>query len=175
MADNVAVTSGSGTNIAADEVVDPTLGTVKAQYVKIMDGTLDSVNKLLIGSNGALSAMVATDGISSAGIVLTPKRAFANVAAGSTDTVLITAIASKKLRVLQVFASVGNVGTTLEFNSKPVGAGSAISPLINHDTFGGETMPFSPMGWFETNIGEGLSVTTGAGSSTGILVGYVEV
>lgn len=48
MADNVAVTAGSGTNIAADEVVDATLGTVKVQYVKLMDGTLDGTGKVTV-------------------------------------------------------------------------------------------------------------------------------
>lgn len=48
MADNVVVTAGSGTSIAADEVVDGTLGTVKVQYVKVMDGTLDGTAKLKI-------------------------------------------------------------------------------------------------------------------------------
>lgn len=52
MADNVAVTAGSGTSIAADEVVDGTLGTVKVQYVKLMDGTLDGTTKATVNSNG---------------------------------------------------------------------------------------------------------------------------
>jgi len=33
MADNVAVSAGSGTTIAANEVVDATLGTVKVQFL----------------------------------------------------------------------------------------------------------------------------------------------
>lgn len=52
MADNVAVTAGSGTTIGADEVVDGTLGTVKVQYVKLMDGTLDGTTKGVIGAAG---------------------------------------------------------------------------------------------------------------------------
>lgn len=46
------ITAGSGTTIAADEVADGTLGTVKVQYVKLMDGTLDGTNKAGVGSNG---------------------------------------------------------------------------------------------------------------------------
>lgn len=52
MADNVAITAGTGTTVAADEVVDATLGTVKVQFVKIMDGTLDGTSKATVGSNG---------------------------------------------------------------------------------------------------------------------------
>lgn len=59
MADNVAVTAGTGTTIAADEVVDGTLGTVKVQIVKIMDGTLDGTAKMKILA--ASTAPVATD------------------------------------------------------------------------------------------------------------------
>ena len=46
MADNVTLNSMSGgATVAADEVTDGTLGTVKVQYVKIMDGTLDGTTK----------------------------------------------------------------------------------------------------------------------------------
>lgn len=56
MADNVAITAGAGTTVAADEVVDATLGTVKVQYVKLMDGALDGTTKLLIAAEDVASA-----------------------------------------------------------------------------------------------------------------------
>ncbi len=59
MADNVAVTSGSGTTIAADEVADATLGTVKVQYVKVMDATIDGTAKMKVLA--ASTAPQATD------------------------------------------------------------------------------------------------------------------
>lgn len=52
MADNVAVTAGTGTIVAADEVADGTLGMVKVQYVKIMDGTIDGTSKASVGTGG---------------------------------------------------------------------------------------------------------------------------
>ena len=52
MADNVAITAGTGTTIAADEVADGTLGTVKVQYVKLMDGTLDGTTKATVSGTG---------------------------------------------------------------------------------------------------------------------------
>lgn len=52
MADNVNITPGSGNIVAADEVTDGTLGTVKVQYVKIMDGTIDGTLKAAVSSNG---------------------------------------------------------------------------------------------------------------------------
>lgn len=55
MADNVSITPGSGNTVGADEVTDATLGTVKVQYVKLMDGTIDSTNKLIVNSDGSLN------------------------------------------------------------------------------------------------------------------------
>ena len=52
MADNVNITPGSGNIVAADEVVDGTLGTVKVQYVKLMDGAIDGTTKAGVGANG---------------------------------------------------------------------------------------------------------------------------
>lgn len=53
MADNVTLNSMTGgDNVAADEVTDGTLGTVKVQYVKLMDGTLDGTSKASISSAG---------------------------------------------------------------------------------------------------------------------------
>lgn len=54
MADNVSITAGSGTVVAADEVSDGTLGSCKVQYVKIMDGTIDGTNKLTVSSSGEM-------------------------------------------------------------------------------------------------------------------------
>lgn len=66
MADNVAVTAGSGTNIAADEVTDGTLGSVKVQYVKIMDGTLDGTAKATVATvSKTMSAGYAVVGLAS--------------------------------------------------------------------------------------------------------------
>jgi hypothetical protein len=58
MADNVTITSGAGTTIGADEVTDGTLGTVKVQYVKLMDASLNGTSKAVVGSNGALTVAV---------------------------------------------------------------------------------------------------------------------
>lgn len=54
MADNVGLNiAGTGPQLAAaDEVVDGTLGTVKVQFIKIMDGTLDGTTKAAVGTNG---------------------------------------------------------------------------------------------------------------------------
>jgi hypothetical protein len=105
----------------------------------------------------------------------TPKKAKANVAASQTDSSLVTAVAGKILRVLGVVAVAGATATDLTFNTKPAGAGTAISPLFANDVRGGIVLPETPSGWWDTSSGEGLTVTTGAGSTTGISVIYVEL
>lgn len=99
------------------------------------------------------------------------KRARANIAQSQTATSVIAAVPNKKIRVVQVVCVAGAAATNLTFNS----AGTAISPVFANGANGGAVLPFNPAGWFEGNAGEALTVTTGAGSSTGILVGYIEV
>jgi len=60
MADNVVITPGTGATVAADEVTDGTLGSCKVQFIKVMDGTLDSTNKMTINSSGAVSVTANT-------------------------------------------------------------------------------------------------------------------
>ena len=73
MADNVVITAGTGTTVAADEVVDGTLGTVKAQYIKIMDGTLDGTAKAKVmttapgSSDPALVVALSPNGLNANG------------------------------------------------------------------------------------------------------------
>jgi len=53
MSDNVELNPQSGgAVVGADEVTDDTLGTVKVQYVKLMDGALDGTAKSAIDANG---------------------------------------------------------------------------------------------------------------------------
>lgn len=105
----------------------------------------------------------------------TPTTAIANVAASQTDNAFVSAVASKKIRVLAAIFVAGGTATNVTFNTKPGGAGTAITPTFASAANGGACLPFNPVGWFDTNTGEGLTVTTGAGSTTGILVRYVTV
>lgn len=128
-----------------------------------------------VATTDSITAKLATDVLQNGLTALTPKYAFANIAASTTDGNIVTAVASKKIRVLAVAAVAGATATTLTFNSKPAGAGAAKTCLFANAANGGEVLPFNPIGWFETVSGEGLTVTTGAGSTTGIQVVYVEV
>jgi hypothetical protein len=100
------------------------------------------------------------------------QAAFANVAASQTDQVLVAAQAGKRVRVLAFLINEGDTtASAVTFNSKPAGAGTAISPALKAAANGTVAAPDGGS-WFQTNVGEGLSVTTGAGSTTGVLVVY---
>ena len=104
-----------------------------------------------------------------------PKFAKANIAASTTDGALVSAVAGKKLRVVGFRVMAGATATNVTFNSKPGGAGTAISETMACGANGGQHGAFSPVGHFQTAAGEGLTVTTGAGSTVGVGVVYIEV
>lgn len=108
------------------------------------------------------------------GGLATPKFAFANVAAGTTDASVVSAVSGKKIRIVSYKIATVTAATTVTFNSKPAGAGTAISALLVAPV-GTSNAAFSPLGHFETNSGEGLTVTTGAGNPVGVQVTYIEV
>lgn len=108
------------------------------------------------------------------------KRAFGNVAAAATDALLTggdgaAGVAGKKLRIIAVYALCAGTGTTITINRKPAGAGVAISAALANGANGGEVLPVNEHGWCETAVGEGVSVTTGAGSATGVGILYIAV
>lgn len=102
------------------------------------------------------------------------RRAFANVAASQTDSSLVAAVSGTPIKVLGLAAVCGGTATNLTFNTKPSGAGTAISATfalgINGIFVLDETE--SKDGWFSTLTGEGLTCTTGAGSTIGIQIIY---
>jgi hypothetical protein len=130
-------------------------------------------NSHVIATEGTLSQVYHVSGyvVDVEGKLYEVKRAFENVAASDTDEEIVAAVSGKKIRVLAVVAVAGGTATNLTFNS----ASAAISPLLANGTNGGEVLPYNPHGWFQTVAGEALTVTTGAGSTTGILILYIEI
>lgn len=96
---------------------------------------------------------------------------FSNIAASATATSLISAVTGKKLRVHALVMVTGATATNATFNS----ASSAITCLFANGSNSGAALPFLERGWFETVSGEALTVTTGAGSTTGFQIVYSEV
>lgn len=105
----------------------------------------------------------------------------ATVSSGTTDQRLsyvdgsgtVDAIAGKKIRVLGYTVVVGGTATSVTFNSKGAGAGTAISSPKTFAANGGISAPCGEYGCFETKAGEAITVTTGAGSTVGVDITFV--
>lgn len=98
--------------------------------------------------------------------------AFANISASTTDGAVITAVTGKRIVVLGYSIIAGATATNVTFNSKPSTSGTAISSLKACGANGGSNIFFEG-GVFQTVAGEGLTVTTGTGSTVGVDVTYI--
>ena len=78
---------------------------------------------------------------------------------------LVAAVTGRKIRVHAVGISCGSTASTVQFSS---GGSTAVSCVFQNSI----SLPYNPKGWFETDAGEALTVDTGSGSTTGILVLY---
>lgn len=104
------------------------------------------------------------------------RNAWDSIAQSQTDSVLVAAVAGSKLRVTAVLLNHGDTtASSVTFNSKGAGAGTAISPALKGPANGGFVVPWTKDGWFETLVGEGLTASTGGGSTTGVIVKYERV
>jgi hypothetical protein len=98
---------------------------------------------------------------------------FKNTATNTADDSYVTAVPGARVRVTAMSVVAGATAQSLTLKSKPAGASTAISPLYAFGANGGMVLPYNPDGWFDTNLGEGLTVTTAAGgSTTGIAISY---
>lgn len=148
-----------------------TTATLEATDVNI--GNVDIASALPAGTNliGSVRAFLQSDYINVGTTGLAPKYKYVDVAASQTRSELIAAVAGKKIRPLAMVMVAGATATTSTFYS----ATTQISCAYANGANGGAVMGFNPVGWFETAAGEALNVTTGAGSSTGYQVVYIEV
>lgn len=191
MADNVSIpTAGTAAAIAADDIA-----SVLYQRVKLSlgaDGTaVDAVAgsgvvgtgvqrvvlatdvALPAGTNllGSVSAKLGTDSIMDGITPLTPKFA-AIAAASSGDNTLIAAVVSKKIRVLS-YAMVAAGAVTCRFEDGA--GGTAKSGQMALAANGVLSVPFSPVGHFETTANTLLNLELGGAVSVAGHICYVEV
>lgn len=106
----------------------------------------------------------------------TSKSVFANVSASTTDQVLVAAPTGtfSIIKVVSVAFVTGATATTAVFNSFPVGGpGTAISCIFQNGSNGGAVLNRNEDGWFWTTAGQSLSITTGIGATTGVIVNYI--
>lgn len=96
---------------------------------------------------------------------LSVQYAFLTPAVSGSSTI-VAAQASQRIVVLQccVITSASN---NVKFQSNGSTDISALFPLAQN---GGFVLPYSALGWMQTNIGESLTVNLSAGNSTAVQV-----
>lgn len=92
------------------------------------------------------------------------------IAASTTDGAIVSGVAGKKVRITSLLVVPGSA-TTVTVNSKGAGAGTALTPALAAVT----VLPPNSDGWFESNIGEGISVSTSTGAASAVTINYVIV
>lgn len=148
----------------------------KWQYMAALLCAQKGLADLLTANADLLIANASGQVLAPNGTALTVKRQARNIAASQTDAVGVAAVTGKKIRVLGLVLHGGDTaGSAVTLNTKPSGSGTAISPVFELGINQSVVLPEGNAGWFETTAGQGLSITTGAGSTTGIQIIYVEV
>jgi len=152
----------AGTNaigkLAANSGVD--IGDVDVTSQPARSATTDTI-----------TAKLATDTLQDGTTALTPK--FAAIAASSSgDNTLVAAVSGKKIRVLS-YTLVAAGAVTCRFEDGA--GGTAKSGVMSFGANGGVSVPFSPLGHFETTANTLLNLELGGAVSVAGHVCYVEV
>jgi hypothetical protein len=134
---------------------------------------VDVVGALPAGTNliGKVSASGETSSIYDGSTALTPKFAVID-AASSGDNTLVAAVNPKKIRVLSLFLMAA-AAVTVRFESGA--GGTALSGQMNVPANGGFSLPYNPVGWFETASNTLLNLELGGAVSVDGCLTYVEV
>lgn len=120
--------------------------------------------------NGIFYEMV--DGKKTACVV---KSGNGQYAAGAVDGNLVTAVTGKLILVLAaMLTNKGGVVTAVSFNTKPAGAGVAISPRLEIAADSNLIIPATQFGYFQTGSGQGLTVSV-VGADVDVFVRYIEI
>lgn len=111
---------------------------------------------------------------------LTVRYAYATINASTTDATFTkedgTGLAGASgflIRVLGLLVIAGATASSLRFNSKGSGAGTAISPDFPIGANGGFSVPATAIGTFKTNGSENLTASSGGGTVY-VMLSYVQ-
>lgn len=102
---------------------------------------------------------------------LVVKRAFANLAAGTTAGTIVAGVSGRQILVLALAVICGGTATSFQLLDNS----TANMALRENGANGGFVLPVNEFGWAITSVGQPLRATTGSGSATGVDVLYVEV
>lgn len=141
MADNVAITAGSGTTIASDDIG----AGVQAQRVKPVWGADGTGTDSQIAQPFPVQNTQETTQMSNLGTIVTPKYLVINVSSSGDNTLLATD-SSHKIRVLS-YVIVADTAVAVKFASGTTAKTGAMSLSAT----GGVAAPYVPVGHFETD------------------------
>lgn len=167
MADNFVANAGSGGNtFASDDIGGTHYSRVKPSW-----GVDGSATDTSVAAPLPVQASIESNQMTAGGTVVTPKFAIID-AATSGDNTLVSAVASKKVRVLALFlVAAGTVNVRLESGA----GGTALTGQMNLVANTGFVLPFNPAGWFETAVNTLLNLELSAAISVDGALTYVEV
>jgi hypothetical protein len=180
VADNVAITPGSGASIAADDISGVLYQRIKLAWGS--DGSavdtsatdpLPVTAPAAARTTHAIAVALQSDVLMNSLTAMTPLFFSATVAASQTDIILVTGVSGSVIRVVALAAQCGSSATTLTLESD--GAPDVRKHVIPAGANGGQILPFNPVGWFQNGQGNALLATTSAGSSFEISGVYVLV
>jgi hypothetical protein len=136
---------------------------------------LEAVRPVSLSDAPVISAIPETAFATVGGVLVQPQYAKANIAASQTDSQILAAVGGKIIRVLAFRLMAGGTATTFTFNTKSASAGVACTEAFACGANGGINSGLSQVGHFQTNVSEGLTATTGAGSTVGVGIVYILV
>ena len=165
MADNVVVTAGAGTTIAADEIVDGTLGTVKVQYVKVMDGTIDGTTKLVVNSAGGYGTTPSFATVSSVGGA--PAAVAVKASAGTLCGVKLFnhAVSERYLKIYNTASGGVTVGVTAPVFTVGISPGAARDVVLSRGLAFGTAISYA----ITALVGDGDTTVVVADDVKGII------
>ncbi len=167
MADNYVANAGSGgSTFASDDI-----SSVQHPRVKVEWGADGTATDASVAAPIPVQATLETSRISNAGTFLTPKFAVIDVA-GSGNNTIVSAVTSKKIRVISLFlVAAGTVNTRFESGAD----GTALTGQMNLIANTGYVLGPNEYGWFETAAGVLLNLELSAAVSVDGCLTYVEV
>jgi hypothetical protein len=169
----------NGGSITVDGTVTANLSATDNAVLDVIAGAVSGTEMQVdvitqparVATTDTITAKIATDTLQNGTTALTPKFAVID-AATSGDNTLVAAVTAKKIRVVSLFlVSAGTVTARFESGA----SGTALTGQMNLVANSGFSLPFNPVGWFETGSNTLLNLElSGAVSVDGCLT-YVEV
>ena len=145
MADKVTIKDASSANVdvLTDEVTDGTLGTGQAQYLKLMDGTLNSTNKAVVDSSGRLVTAPQP-----ANVISTANSSTSVLGAGAAFTGTSEDISNYAAITVNVFASHASATDGLSIQQSSNGTNWDFSDVYTIAATTGKMYAINPMAQF---------------------------